>query len=86
MNRNIDIDERWKAIISAVVVILVNALALIGIDVGDGADLQDALLAIAWIASLAWAIWKNHNFTDEAAKAQKYLDELKAERRASRCE
>ena len=86
MNHNIDIDERWKAILSAVVIIIVNAFALIGIDVGDGADLQDAILAIAWIASLAWAIWKNHNFTDEAAKAQKYLDELKAERKAKKCE
>ena len=30
MNRNIDIDERWKAIISAVVVILVDDLVAVG--------------------------------------------------------
>lgn len=75
------IDERWKAIFSAIGIIIVNAAALIGIDVGDGAQLQDVLLGCAWIASLAWAIWKNHNFTDEAAQAQRYLDMLKLEKR-----
>ena len=77
MNHNIDIDERWKAILSAVVVILVNGLALMGIDVGDGADIQDAVLAVAWIASLLWAIWKNHNFTDAAAEGQRVVDAIK---------
>ena len=81
MNHLIDIDERWKAILSAVTIIIVNALALMGIDLGDGADIQDALLGAAWLISLAWAIWKNHNFTSSAIESQKVLDLLKSIKR-----
>ena len=81
MNHLIDIDERWKAILSAVTVIIVNAFALMGIDLGDGADIQDALLGAAWLISLAWAIWKNHNFTSSAIESQKVLDLLKSIKR-----
>ena len=81
MNHLIDIDERWKAILSAVTVIIVNAFALMGIDLGDGADIQDALLGAAWLISLAWAIWKNHNFTPSAIESQKVLDLLKSIKR-----
>ena len=73
-----NIDERWKAIFSAIGVIIVNAAALMGIDLGDGASIQDVLLGCAWIASLAWAIWKNHNFTAAAAEGQRVVDSIKA--------
>lgn len=73
-----NIDERWKAIFSAIGVIIVNAAALLGIDVGDGAQIQDVLLGLAWLASLAWAIWKNHNFTAAAAEGQRVVDAIKA--------
>ena len=73
-----NIDERWKAIFSAIGVIIVNAAALMGIDLGDGANIQDVLLGCAWIASLAWAIWKNHNFTAAAAEGQRVIDAIKA--------
>ena len=73
-----NIDERWKAIFSAIGIIIVNAAALLGIDVGDGAQIQDVLLGLAWIASLAWAIWKNHNFTAAAAEGQRVVDAIKA--------
>lgn len=72
-----NIDERWKAIFSAIGVIIVNAAALMGIDLGDGASLQDVLLGCAWIASIAWAIWKNHNFTAAAAEGQRVVDAIK---------
>lgn len=72
------IDERWQAIFSAIGVIVVNAAALLGIDMGDGADLQDVLLGCAWIASLLWAIWKNHNFTYAAAEGQKVVNAIKS--------
>lgn len=73
-----NIDERWKAIFSAIGVIIVNAAALMGIDLGDGANIQDVLLGCAWLASLAWAIWKNHNFTAAAAEGQRVVDAIKA--------
>lgn len=73
-----NIDERWKAIFSAIGIIIVNAAALMGIDLGDGASIQDVLLGCAWIASLAWAIWKNHNFTAAAAEGQRVVDAIKA--------
>lgn len=73
-----NVDERWKAIFSAIGVIIVNAAALMGIDLGDGASIQDVLLGLAWIASLAWAIWKNHNFTAAAAEGQRVVDAIKA--------
>ena len=73
-----NVDERWKAIFSAIGVIIVNAAALMGIDLGDGANIQDVLLGLAWIASLAWAIWKNHNFTAAAAEGQRVVDAIKA--------
>lgn len=72
-----NVDERWKAIFSAIGVILVNAAALMGIDLGDGANIQDVLLGLAWLASLAWAIWKNHNFTEAAAEGQRVVDAIK---------
>jgi hypothetical protein len=34
------------------------------------------------LAASAWAIWKNHNFTVEAAQAQLVLNGLKNERKA----
>lgn len=83
MNHLIDIDERWKAIISATVVIIVNVAALCGFDIGDGMNIQNALLAIAAVASWLWAIWKNHNFTDSAIESQKVLNTLKSIKRVT---
>lgn len=73
-----NIDERWKAIFSAIGVIIVNAAALMGIDLGDGASIQDVLLGCAWIASLAWAIWRNFNFTFAASEGQKVINAIKS--------
>lgn len=76
-----NIDERWKAIFSAIGVIIINVAALMGIDLGDGATIQNVLLGCAWIASLAWAIWKNHNFTRAASEGQKVTDAIKGIKR-----
>ena len=72
-----NIDERWKAIFSAIGVIAVNVLALVGINVGDGAQIQDVMLGLAWIASLLWAIWRNHSFTDAAIQGDRVMYALK---------
>lgn len=78
MNHLIDMDERWKAIFSAVGVIIINVLALVGIDVEDGATIQNLMLGFAWIASILWALWKNHNFTDAAAEGQRVINAIKS--------
>ena len=69
-------DERTKAIISATVILVVNVAALCGVNIS-----QDTLMSVAFgIAAILadlWGIWKNHNFTPEAAQAQTLLDSLK---------
>jgi len=72
-----DNPERIKAVVSAIVIIAINVGVLFGFDI-DGDAMTNALLGLAAFASWCYAIWKNHNFTDEAISAQQYLDELKA--------
>ena len=74
-------NERTKAIISAVIVIVVNVAAVWGLSLDQG-TMTNALCGLADLAAMLWAIWKNHNFTKEAAQAQAVLDHLKAESRA----
>lgn len=72
-------DERTKAIISAIVILIVNIAAMFGVSL-DANVWFSGLCAIVMLATNIYAIWKNHNFTSEAAEAQAYLDNLKAER------
>ena len=74
-------DERTKAIISAIAVLIVNFAALWGVSL-DYETWVNGLCAIAMLAASVWAIWKNHNFTVEAAQAQLVLNGLKNERKA----
>lgn len=74
--------ERIKAIISALVIVAVNVAAIVGVDIGEGDAITNALLVIVDMLAVLWGIWKNHNFTDEAAMAQDYLDDLKAAKKA----
>ena len=69
-------DERTKAILSAIIVIVVNVAALLNISI-DQDILVKALFGGADLIAMIWAIWKNHNFTLEAAQAQAYLNNLK---------
>lgn len=73
--------ERTKAIISAAVVIVVNVAAVYGISLDQGM-LLNALCAVADLAAMLWAIWKNHNFTYAAAQGQLVVDNIKNEQRA----
>ena len=73
--------ERTKAIISAAVVIVVNVAAIYGISLDQGM-LLNALCAVADLAAMVWAIWKNHNFTYAAAQGQMVVDKIKLEQKA----
>ena len=72
-------DERIKAIISAGIIIIVNVLALFNIAINPDI-IAKAAFGVAELIATIWAIWKNHNFTLEAAQAQGYLNNLKSGR------
>lgn len=78
-------NERTKAIISAVVVLIANIAALWGVSIDQGVWIN-GLCAIVMLVSSIWAIWKNHNFTPEAAEAQALLDGLKYEKKIGKHE
>ena len=70
-------DERTKAIISAIVILAVNIAAMFGVSL-DANVWFSGLCAIVMLVTNIYAIWKNHNFTPEAQEAQRVLDDLKA--------
>jgi hypothetical protein len=69
-------DERTKAIVSTLAVLAVQILALCGVKVETNSFVS-AVAVIASVIASIYACWKNHNFTDEAARAQELLDNLK---------
>jgi len=69
-------NERVKAIISTLAVLVVQILALLGIKVEEN-SFVNAVAVIVSVAVSIYACWKNHNFTAEAAQAQELLDNLK---------
>ena len=69
-------DERTKAIVSAAVVLFVNIMALCGASLDMGM-VQNVAIGAVSIATTIYAVWKNHNFTPQAAAAQEYLNMLK---------
>ena len=73
-------DERTKAIISAIVILAVNIAAMFGVSL-DANVWFSGLCAIVMLVTNIYAIWKNHNFTPEAQEAQRVLDDLKAARK-----
>ena len=73
-------EERIKACISALAVFAASMAALFGYSL-DAGTLAQVLCVAVYLASVAWGVWKNHNFTDAAIQAQGYLDELKEEAR-----
>ena len=68
--------ETAKAVISAVVLVLVDVLAAVGI-AADPSTVASAVYLVLLIAATLYGCWKNHNFTQAAQEAQKKLDELK---------
>lgn len=75
-------DERTKAIISAIVILAVNIAAMFGVSL-DANVWFSGLCAIVMLVTNIYAIWKNHNFTPEAQEAQRVLDELKAAKKGA---
>lgn len=69
--------NRRQSIVSAVVVLVVAAAGLVGVEVNESA-LADVVGAVMLLAAYGWGIWRNHNFTDAALEAQASLNIAKA--------
>ena len=74
-------DERTKAIISAIVVLVANIAALWGVSIDQGVWVN-GLCAIVMLVSSIWAIWKNHNFSFAAQQGQLVTNTIKNEQKA----
>jgi SPP1 family holin len=68
--------NRTQSIVSAIVVLVMQVAALLGYTL-DAGTVTAAVSAVVVIAATLWALWKNHNFTAAAQKAQQVLDDLK---------
>ena len=75
-------NERAKAIITIVVTAAVNIANVCGYAL-DADQWVNVVLSIASAICIAWSWWKNQNVTAEAQQAQRYLDELKANKTVS---
>ena len=68
--------ERAKAIVTIVVVAIVNIANIFGYALDADAWIN-VVLSILSAVSIAWSWWKNQNVTEQAAQAQALLDALK---------
>ena len=74
--------ERAKAILTIIVVAIVNILNVMGYAM-DAEPYINAITSVFSAVTIAYAWWKNQNITPEAQQAQAVLDHLKAERKAT---
>lgn len=68
--------ERLKAIISAIVIVIVEIAGMFNLTLDNG-TVELAITGVCMVIVLGWGIWKNHNFTDAAAVGQILVDGLK---------
>lgn len=72
--------ERVKAILTIIVTAGVNIANILGYAY-DLDSILNAVLTIFSFVCIAWSWWFNQNITDEAQRAQEFLNELKAAKR-----
>lgn len=72
--------ERIKAILTIVITAAVNIANLYGYAI-DAGQAVNAVLTFFSFACIIWSWWFNQNITDEAQRAQEFLNELKAAKR-----
>ena len=70
--------ERAKAVLTIVIVAVVNVLNVLGYAM-DADPLLNVVGSIASAITIMYAWWKNQNVTAEATEAQAVLDALKAQ-------
>ena len=69
--------ERIKAIATIVVTAIVNIANLYGYSV-DAEPIVTCILTMLSAATILYSWWKNQNVTENAVKAQEYLDGLRS--------
>lgn len=74
--------ERVKAIVTIVIVAVVNVANVFGYAVDADAWVNVALSLLSALG-IVWSWWKNQNITPEAVEGQKLLDSLKAAKHAN---
>lgn len=72
--------ERVKAILTIIVTAGVNIANILGYAY-DLDSILNAVLTIFSFVCILWSWWFNQNITDEAQRAQEFLNELKAAKR-----
>lgn len=75
-------NERTKAILTIIVTAVVNVANVCGFAF-DADAWVSVVMSIASAITVLWSWWKNQNVTAEAQQAQRYLDELKANKTVS---
>lgn len=71
------IDSETVAAVARLAVALIVTLgAMFGVQI-DGDAIENAVLAVASVAVLAWVWWRNNNVTQAAQEAQRVLDGIK---------
>lgn len=75
--------DKWKidsetvaAVARLAVALVVTLFAMFGVNI-DGDAIENAVLAVASVAVLAWVWWRNNNVTQAAQEAQRVLDGIK---------
>lgn len=64
------------AVARLAVALAVSLLAMLGVEI-DGDGIENAVLAVASVAVMAWVWWKNNNVTEAAQEAQAVLDAIR---------
>lgn len=68
-----------KASVTRLVSLIVGLLAYFSINIP--ADVSEEVVAIVVGVIALWTAWKNNNITKESQESQKYLDELKEQKK-----
>lgn len=69
-------NERTRAIVSAIVLLIIEAAGIFGVTLDE--SLVTTIVGLVLIvAGLVYGVWKNHNFTDFAGMCQQLLKAMK---------
>lgn len=62
-------NETFKSIASALAIIVIQVAALFGLEISED-EATSIILCLITLGATCYAIWKNHNFTEDAQESQ----------------